>query len=124
MKHKNEETRIEKIINEIENAGNEYGEIGLNQAYKNLIIHTILAANEAVEEKEKQERKLYFREMPTADALALIEAISKYARNERDAKRMIRHFVNGKISAKQIKSHIYRSEWLYRLCADEIAENE
>lgn len=124
MKHKNEETRIEKIINEIDRAGNEYGELGLNQSYKNLVINMILAANEAVEEKEKQERKLYFREMPNADALALIEAMTKYARNERDAKRMIRHFVNGKISAKQIKAHIYRSEWLHRLCADEIEENE
>ena len=122
MKHNNEETRIEKIINEIENAGNEYGDLGLNQSYKNLIINTILAANEAVEEKEKQERKLYFRDMPSEDALALIQAITNYARNERDAKRMIRHFVNGKISAKQIKAHIYRSEWLHRLCADEINE--
>ena len=41
MKHKNEETRIEKIISEIENAGNEYGEIGLNQSYKNLVINMI-----------------------------------------------------------------------------------
>jgi len=114
MKH-NEETMIEKIIIEIENAGNEHGEIGLNETYKKLIIGTILAAKEAVEKKEKEERKLYYSQMTIEDALTVIETISRHIRPERQAKRLIKMFVTEKRSAKDIKDFVKRSLWFEHL---------
>ena len=114
MKHA-EETMIEKIIAEIENAGNEYGNIGLNETYKKLIIGTIFAAKEAVEKKEKEERKLYYSQMTAEDALKVIETITRHIRPERQAKRLIKMFVTEKRSAKDINDFVKRSLWFEHL---------